>query len=80
LAIIAQVEKPPCASGRPILTLPQARDITYAALKGDKGLIAKTLRVILFLIKEAVKAQKSHRKKKIKLLKKRVEELEAVAA
>jgi len=80
LAIIAQVETPPSASGKPILTLPQARDVAFAALKGDKDLIVKTLKLILFRIREAVRAQKSHRKKKIKILQKRIEELDAVVA
>ena len=77
LSIIAQVEMPPSASGKPILTLPQARDIVSAALTGIKDIITKTLKQILFRIRKAVSAQKSHRKTQIERLRKRVEELEA---
>jgi len=80
LLIIAQVETAPSVYGKPILTLPQARDIVFAALKDDKDFVAKTLKQILFRIKKAVSAQKSHRKTQIERLRKRVEELELIAA
>ena len=80
MSIIAKVEIPPSASGKPILTLPQARDIVSAVLKGDKDIIIKTLKQILFRIRKAVSAQKSHRKTLIEKLRKRVVELEGIAA
>ncbi|MDR0475439.1 MAG: IS701 family transposase [Treponema sp.] len=80
LAIIVMVEMPLPVSGKPILTLPQARDIVFAALKGDTDSIVKELKRIRYLIKKAVSAQKSHRKTKIAELKERVAMLEQQAA
>jgi hypothetical protein len=80
LAIIAKVEIPISVSGKPVLTLPQARDIVFAALKGDSDSIVTELNRIRYLIKKAVTAQKSHRKTKITELKERVALLEQKAA
>jgi len=80
LAIIAKVEMPINVSGKPVLTLPQARDIVFAALSGDTDNIVKELKRIRYLIKKAVSAQKSHRKTKIAELKERVALLEQQAA
>jgi len=80
LEIIEKVEMPPSASGKPVLTLPQARDIVFAALSGDKSNIAIALKQIRYLIKKAVSAQKSHRKTKITKLRARIAELEQEAA
>jgi hypothetical protein len=80
LAIIAKVEMPISVSGKPVLTMQQARDIVFAALKGDTDSIVKELKRIRYLIKKAVSAQKSHRKTKIFELKERVAMLEQQAA
>lgn len=80
LDIIAKVELPPSVAGKPVLTLPQARDIVFAALKGDSASIVEELKRIRYLIKKAVSAQKSHRKTKIAELKERLTMLEQQAA
>ena len=61
MAIIAKVDMPPSVSGKPVLTLPQAWDVVFAALKDDMASIAKELKRIRHLIKKAVSAQKSRR-------------------
>jgi len=80
LAVIAQVEAPPSAPGKPILTLPQARDVVFSVLKEDRDSVAKPLKHVLYLIRKAVSAHKSHRKTQIRNLKKCVKELDELAA